>query len=85
MGSQRFLTRAQLDLMFNIGFLNRYMEKSSSKHPTSTKRVLRYLNGTLNYSMRYKKGDYFEREGFCDIDFRGDSDDRKSTSGTLFF
>ena len=50
------------------------------------KHLLRYIAGTLSYGCRYVKS----REkpkliGYSDADMAGDVDDRKSTSGVLFF
>ena len=50
------------------------------------KRILRYIKGTEDYGLLYKKGDMKgELIGFSDSDFAGDCHDRKSTSGHIFF
>ena len=48
------------------------------------KRILRYLKGTVNYGIRYKRSGVHQCIGFCDADWAGDVNDRKSTSGYLF-
>ena len=48
----------------------------------AVKRVLRYIQGTLNYSLVFKKS-CGKFRGFCDSDWGG-SNDRKSTSGFCF-
>ena len=61
------------------------MESPSKEHFTSAKRVLRYVKGTLNLGSSYKQGREMSLVGYCDNDYRGDSVDRKSTSGVFFF
>ena len=85
MGSLRYLTHTRRDLMFCIRYLSRYMESPSKEHFTSAKRVLRYVKGTLNLGLSYKQGRELSLVGYCDSDYRGDSVDRKSTSGAFFF
>lgn len=45
---------------------------------------MRYLKGTVNYGILYKKGGEEELLAFTDSDYAGDVDDRKSTSGYVF-
>lgn len=47
----------------------------------AAKRIFRYLQGTKDFGLPYKRGDLF---GFTDSDFPGDHEDRKSTSGYVF-
>ena len=57
----------------------------SQTHPTEAgKLVLRYLQGTRDLGMHYRRGD-MNLIGFSDSDYAGDKLDRKSTSGFLFF
>ena len=62
-----------------------YMENPTLDHLSATKRILRYVKGTLNFGLRYSK--YQSQDpliGYSDSDFAGDMDDRKSTSGYVF-
>ena len=54
-------------------------------HKKVAKRILRYVKGTLNYGMFYTVVNDFSLLGFSDNDLGGDVDDRKSTSGFVFF
>ncbi|KAL0540756.1 hypothetical protein IC582_020770 [Cucumis melo] len=49
------------------------------------KRILRYLRGTLDYELFYSSSKEFKLEGYCDSGWAGDTNDRKSTSGYVFF
>ena len=62
------------------------MENPTQEHYNGVKRVLRYLKGTKDYGLFYKKGDLKgELIGYSDNDFAGDCNDRKSTSSHIFF
>ena len=84
-GSLRYLTHTRPDLLFSVGILSRYMESPTLEHYNGVKRILRYIKGTKDFGLLYKKGDMRgELIGFSDSDFAGDCHDRKSTSGYIF-
>ena len=56
----------------------------TKEHWTAVKRIIRYLKGTQNYGLLYKKADSSTCIGFSDSHWAGDADDRKSTSGYIF-
>ena len=60
------------------------MEDPTIEHLKSTKRILRYVKGTLELGLKYKQGDKFVSEGYKYRNYGGDSEERKSTSGFLF-
>jgi hypothetical protein len=60
------------------------MQAPTSVHWTAAKRVLRYLKGTLDFGLHYTKGS-FTLHGFCDSDWAGNPDDRRSTTGYGIF
>lgn len=73
------------DLCATLSFLSRYQNCASEVLWTALKRVLRYIRGTLNVSLVYRRLSSAPTvEGYVDADWGGDQDDRKSTSGTLF-
>ena len=85
-GSLRYLTHTLPDLLFAVGILSRHMENPTQEKYIGVKRVLRYLKGTKDYGLFYKKGDLKgELIGYSDSDFAGDCNDRKSTLGYIFF
>ena len=62
------------------------METPTSDHLSAAKSILRYVKGTLNFGLRYSKYQTLDPlVGYSDNDFAGDMDDRKSTSGYVFF
>jgi hypothetical protein len=53
-------------------------------HWIAAKHVLRYLRGTMEYGLRYVRGDGVQLQGYTDSDWAGSAVDRKSTSGCCF-
>lgn len=85
LGSLMYLTATRPDIMFSVCFLSRFMSHPREAHLMAVKRVLRYVKGTLNLGLYYKKEATDQTlEGFTDSDFAGDSDDSRSTSGYVF-
>jgi hypothetical protein len=62
------------------------MKRLTEEHMKAVKRILRYLNGTLDYDLLYEKSTETTRlAGHSDSDHAGDINNRKSTSGNLFY
>ncbi|XP_048447292.1 uncharacterized mitochondrial protein AtMg00810-like [Pyrus x bretschneideri] len=83
-GSLMYLTATRPDLMFVVSLISRYMERPTEVHMQTAKRVLRYVKGTTDLGIFYKKGGTEELIGYTDSDYAGDQVDRKSTSGYVF-
>ena len=83
-GSLMYLTATRPDMMFVVSLISRYMENPTETHLQVAKRVLRYLRGTLDFGIFYKKGGNSELIAYTDSDYAGDLGDRKSTSGYVF-
>ena len=71
------------DLMQVVGVLARHMAAPTSQHWSYAKGVLKYLKGTISLGLEYR-ADGGGLVGFCDADFAGDLDTRRSTSGYVF-
>ncbi|XP_052485200.1 secreted RxLR effector protein 161-like [Gossypium raimondii] len=72
------------DIMYPVSHISRYMESPTERHLLAAKRILRYLQGTNDFGIFYKKGEKSNMIGFTDSDYVGDQDDRRSTSGYVF-
>ncbi|CAN6718772.1 unnamed protein product [Malus baccata var. baccata] len=83
-GSLLYLTTTRPDIMYVACLLSRFMHCPTNKHLGTAKRVLRYVQGTLDFGLEYKKGKGTILMGFCDSDWSGSEDDMKSTSGYAF-
>jgi len=86
-GSLRYLVNTRPDLAFAVGVVGRFMEAPSKEHWAAIKHILRYLKGTIKYGCRYGRGTELKPIllGFSDSDFARDSEDRKSTTGVVYF
>ncbi|GJR08707.1 retrovirus-related pol polyprotein from transposon RE1 [Tanacetum coccineum] len=83
-GSLLYLTISRPDLAFAASFLLRFMGDPSSSHLGAAKRVLRYVKGSLDLGIMFKRNKYVKLEGYADSDWAGSIDDSKSTSGYIF-
>lgn len=70
------------DITFAVGQHSRYVAAPTTNHLTAAKTVLRYLKGTAYAGLTY--GAAAEMVGFCDADYAGDLDTRRSTTGYVF-
>ena len=60
-------------------------EIEKHKARLAAKRILRFIKGTLNYGLCYSSSQNFEITGYSDNDRAGSLEDRKSTTGFIFF
>ncbi|KAK3147062.1 hypothetical protein QOZ80_3BG0277590 [Eleusine coracana subsp. coracana] len=85
-GSLRYLMNTRPDMAFAVGYLSRFMEDPRQEHMAAIKHLLRYVAGTIDYGLSYSGGDIeLQLVGYSDSDMAGDVDDRKSTSGIIYF
>ena len=77
-GSLLYLsTKTRLDIAYAVSSVARYCANPTKDHWTAVKRILRYLKGTCNYGLLYRKDAPAELTGYSDAD-------RKSTSGYIY-
>ena len=69
------------DISQAVGALARYMAAPTTIHWQAAKGVLRYVAGTRKFGINYCGLDL---EAYCDADYAGDLDSRRSTTGYLF-
>ena len=78
----------RLDIAHVVGVLSRFMSKPGKEHWIAVKRVFRYLHGTSDYGLCYQGRPGLDKvldiHGFVDVDWAGDLDQRRSTSGYVF-
>ncbi|GKV21938.1 hypothetical protein SLEP1_g31860 [Rubroshorea leprosula] len=83
-GNLMYVTATRPDIMHGVSLISKYMEHSKELNLQTAKRILRYLCGTADFGLFYKKGDQTDLAGFTDSDYAGDLDDKKSTYGFVF-
>ena len=72
------------DISQAVGGLSRFNSAPTETHLTAAKRILRYLKGTINLSLVYKKTENSEIIGYTDAEWANDLDTRRSTTGNVF-
>lgn len=77
-------TKTRPDIAYAVSSVPRYCAKPIRDHWAALKGILRYLKGTHNYGLQYRKNAPAELTGYSDSDWAGDIADRKSTSGCMF-
>ena len=69
------------DISFAVGMLGRYQSNPGLDHWKAAKKVLRYLQGTKDHMLTYKRSDHLEVIGYTDSDFAGCVDTRLVAKG----
>ena len=73
------------DLAYAISTLSRFMSNPGKPYWEALKYLLRYINGSANVGLSYKKRfNTLDLVGYVDSDFAGERDTRKSTTGLFF-
>lgn len=84
-GSLLYLSVAtRPDIAFAVSSAAKFSANPTKQHWTAVKRIMRYLRGTTNLGLAFFPQVSGKCVGYCDADWGGDLDDRKSTSGYLF-
>ncbi|KAE8668941.1 hypothetical protein F3Y22_tig00112281pilonHSYRG00221 [Hibiscus syriacus] len=83
--SLRYLTCTRLDILHAFGLISRYMESLTTTHFKVKKRILHYLKGTIDSGLFYSVSNDYKLVGYSDSDWGEDIDNRRSTTGFLFF
>ena len=79
-----YLTHTRPDLSFAVGLIARFVQNPHESHWKAAKRILRYVQGTIQFGIHYSVKASPLLVGFTDSDCAGDPDDRKSTAGYVF-
>ena len=82
-GSLIYLVNTRPDICYAVHALSQFMCEPKEIHLVAVKHIMRYLQGTLNYGLKYERV-ALDLHGFTDSDWGGSVKDRKSTSGCCF-
>jgi hypothetical protein len=78
-GSLLYLTHTHPNISYAVGAVSRYMQEPHDLHWKASKRILRYVQGTMSYGIHYAVGCALDLIGFTNSYWDGDSTDHKST------
>jgi hypothetical protein len=83
-GSLLYLARgSRPDIMHSVAVASQHVQNPTVQDVVRVKRILRYLNGTRDYVLRFTNGECLI-DAYCDSDW-GNSKDRKSMTGILIY
>ena len=72
------------NIAFVVGVLGKYLSDPGQSHWKAAKKVLRYLQGTKDLMLTYRRTDTLGVVGFSNSDYAGCVDDKNSTSCYIF-
>ncbi|KAK9947389.1 hypothetical protein M0R45_003016 [Rubus argutus] len=88
-GCLQYLTFTRPDIAFSVNTVCQFLHNPTTHHYNAAKRILRYVKGTIDSGIMFPRGDMcgthdqlrVHISAFCDADWAGDPNDRKSTTG----
>lgn len=84
-GSILYLTQGtRPDIAFAVNNVSRYNNCFTKTHWMAVKRIIRYLKGTKDLKIAFKKNAKNYIFGYCDADWASNINDRRSCTGYVF-
>ena len=92
-GSLMFLLHTRPDISYEVSRVSMFAENPGHDHWSAVKGIFRYLQGTKDLCITYgldpqhphdQSYNRFDPYAFCDSDWAGDQDSRRSTFGYVF-
>ncbi|KAF5470468.1 hypothetical protein F2P56_010982, partial [Juglans regia] len=84
-GGLQYLSLTSPDIAYAVNKVCQFMHCPKLPHWTAVKRILKYLKGTLNFGLSFKKSSKLNLQAYTDVDWAGCLDDRRSTGGFCIF
>ena len=84
-GGLQYLTLTRPDLSFAVNKVCQFFSQPTDVHWEAVKRILRYVKGTLDTGLQFRKSSLTGVSIFTDADWAGCPYDRRSTSGFAVF
>ncbi|KAI5320937.1 hypothetical protein L3X38_040645 [Prunus dulcis] len=84
-GSLLHLIASRPDISYSVGVCARFQSDPKESHLFAVKRIIKYVSGTVEFRLWYTYDTCVNLVGYSDADWAGCSDDRKSTSGGVFY
>ena len=72
------------DISHAVRVVSRYMHNPGKDHWQVVKWILRYIHNTVDVGLVFEQKDSQYLVGYCDSDYAGDLDKRRSTTGYVF-
>nr|KYP54496.1 hypothetical protein KK1_000684 [Cajanus cajan] len=84
-GALQYLTFTRPDISYVVQQVCLHMHDPKDEHMNALKRILRYIQGTLDYGLHLYKSAISSLISYTDVDWGGCPDTRRSTSGYCVF
>ena len=84
-GALQYLTFTRPDIAFAVNYACQFMSTPTDLHLGLVKRILRYLQGTMNCGLTFSAVDSMELTAFSDADWASDVNTRRSVTGFVVF
>ncbi|KAJ9542465.1 hypothetical protein OSB04_028971 [Centaurea solstitialis] len=84
-GCLRYLMHTRPDMAYSDGVISQYIQDPRESHGMEIKHVLRYIQATVGFGIKYDKGSSRQLIGYSDSSHNVDVDDRRSTTGHIFY
>ena len=81
----QYIVHSRLDIALAVGIVARFLSNHKENHMMVVERIMRYLKGTKDYGLWYKKNDKFELKLYKDADWASNVDDTKILVEVLSF
>jgi hypothetical protein len=84
-GALQYATITRPDLAFSVNKASQFISTPIDVHWQAVKRILRYVKGTLHHGLLLRHSPQLCLNAYCDADWAGDPDDRRSTTGYVVY
>jgi len=79
-----YLVHTRPYITFCVSLVSHFITNLQLHHLNAIKQIFKYLKGTIDYGIFYKKGGNIELEAFVDVDWASDIEQQRFTSGFIF-
>ncbi|XP_024018613.1 uncharacterized protein LOC112090776 [Morus notabilis] len=84
-GALQYLTYTRSDIVQAVNKVCQKLKEPTERDMKAVKRILRYLKGTMHYGIKFLAQSPFKLYEFCDADWAGCPDTRRSTTGFCIY
>jgi histone deacetylase 1/2 len=84
-GSLQYLTHTRPDISFAVNKVCQFLSRPTEMHWEAVKRILRYVKGTIDTVLRFRRSSLLDVSIFTDADWAGCVDDWHSAGGYAVF
>ena len=79
--ASQYVTLTRPEIVFSVNKLNQYLFSPTAEHWEACKRLLRYLKGSIHFSLHFYQYGTLQVNCFSDSDWVCNKDDRNSVAG----